>query len=164
MKITPDDWTGPGSGANTVAPNVFQVVNQAASTSWAFTATARNASNALVTVAGWNLKLWDVTAGSSALTITGTSVNTISLSGNMLTNGHVYAYAVGFTSGTCDHTLITTTSIGVTAWKNYPVLSIKRGGVWTDVGGPGLRIKRGGVWSICNGGFFIKRANVWTQS
>lgn len=163
MQITPDNWTGPGSGTNQVAPNVFQVVNQAASTAWAFSVTARNAGGGLVTVASWRLILWDVTSNSAALTITGTSSNSISLSGNMLTNGHVYAYAVSFVSGTCDHTIVTTTSIAASGWKNYPVASKWNGSSWVEVGGPGLRVWNGSAWVVVNGGVSKFDGAAWNQ-
>lgn len=163
MQTTPDTWTGPGSGTNQVAPNVFQVVDLSAGSNWQMQVTARNAGGGLVTVASWQLMLWDVTAGSASLTVTGTNANTINLSGNMLTVGHVYTYTVNFITGTCDHTLVSTTSIDATAghWKNYPICSVWRAAAWHEIGGPGVRVWRGGAWQIVNNGVSVWRAGVW---
>lgn len=163
MQITPDGWTGPGSGTNQVAPNTFWVTNQAASTNWQFTVTARNAAGALVTVASWKLMLWDVTAGSASLSITGTNVNTINISANMLTNGHVYTYAVSFVTGTCDHTIVSTTSIAVSGWKNYPITNKWNGSSFVEIGGPGIRKWNGLAWIAINDGVSKWNGSVWNH-
>lgn len=163
MQITPDNWTGPGSGTNQVAPNTFWVTNQAGSTNWQFQVTARNASGVLVIVASWSLMLWDVTAGAASLTVNGTSANTININANMLTNGHIYTYAVSFASGSCDHTIITTTSIAASGWKNYPLCSKWNGSAWVEVGGPGLRKWNGSAWVIVNGGVSKYNGSTWVH-
>lgn len=162
MQTTPGTWTGPGSGSAT-APNTFWVEDLVAGSNWQIQVTARNASGGLVTVASWSLSLWDVTTNAAALTVTGTNANTINLSGNMNTTGHKYTYHVAFSSGSCDHTLVTTTSIVATAgnWKNHPIAKRWSGSAWVEIGGPGILRWNGSAWTTLNGGVLRWTGSAW---
>jgi hypothetical protein len=164
MQITPNAWTGPGSGTNQVAPTPYQVVNQASSTAWAFTVKTYNSSGVLVTVASWSISLWDVTAGSAALTVSGSGVESISISGNMLTNGHVYTYAVSFASGTCDHCIATTDSIAASGWKNLPLAKKWDGSSWVEGGGPRIYKWNGTAWVAASGNISKWNGTAWVAA
>lgn len=160
MSATVDNWRGPGSGTNVVAPNTFWVISNGTGQVWDMTFQAFNASGGLVTLAGWEATLWDVTAGAAVGWINGPGANTINVADNMNTNGHLYTYAYNITSGSCDHIIASTTGMG-SATTAAGIRLLRRSSAWASIPGHQRRIRRGGAWVPINGGHYVRRSGIW---
>lgn len=162
MTATIDNWTGPGSGGRTVAPNTFWWHADSTAQTVSFQVQFFNAAGALVTVNATQ-EVWDVTANASAFSNTGTGVNTLNIGPVSMTSGHNYAFAITYNGGTsCDHCICSVTGMGAST-SGHPVMFIRRSGAWVGVPGHLLRIRRGGAWAILNNGFRIRRSGAWVQ-
>lgn len=162
MAAVIDNWTGPGSGGPTLAPNTFWWFSFAASQSVSTKIQFFNASGALVTVNA-TFQVWDVGSNVALFTNTLTGVNTMTIGPVTMTNGHTYAHRITYNGGTsCDHCICSVTAIGAST-TGHTLFFVRRSGAWVAVVGHTLRVRRSGAWAIVNGGVFIRRSGAWKQ-
>lgn len=162
MAAVIDNWTGPGSGGPTLAPNTFWWFSFAASQTVSTKVQFFNAAGALVTVNA-TFQIWDVGSGTQLGGVTLSGVNTMTLGPDTMTSGHTYAHRITYNGGTsCDHCICSVTAIGAST-SGHTIFSVRRSGAWVGIPGHQIRVRRGGAWAIVNNGVRVRRTGAWAQ-